>query len=251
MASWLLTWNPEMRAWDDLHDEWRAVPVRRVTGQWAVDTPRMAMGDRVFLTRVGASPHGVVASGYLVGATGNPGGGWTVTVVYDVLLHPDEQPLFDPRPLSAAMDWTPSRSAVAIREGLVAQLEDAWRRHLWHLGLPASDALGDEDAFAEGRRLDVTLSAYERDPAARAACIAAHGPACAVCGLDFGKRYGEPGKGYIHVHHLVPISYVGKTYAVDPVADLRPVCPNCHAMLHRKSPPLTIAALKKMMTDAE
>jgi 5-methylcytosine-specific restriction protein A len=31
----------------------------------------------------------------------------------------------------------------------------------------------------------------------------------------------------------VPISTIGKEYLLDPVKDLVPVCPNCHAMLHR------------------
>ncbi|MDC9497701.1 MULTISPECIES: HNH endonuclease [unclassified Pseudoalteromonas] len=38
----------------------------------------------------------------------------------------------------------------------------------------------------------------------------------------------------MHVHHIVPISDIGDEYQVDPIRDLRPVCPNCHAMLHRK-----------------
>jgi len=36
------------------------------------------------------------------------------------------------------------------------------------------------------------------------------------------------------VHHLVPISKIGKKYRVDPIKDLRPVCPNCHAVIHLK-----------------
>jgi 5-methylcytosine-specific restriction protein A len=42
------------------------------------------------------------------------------------------------------------------------------------------------------------------------------------------------------VHHLVKISSSGAEHEVDPVTDLRPVCPNCHAMLHRKDPPYTL-----------
>ena len=45
--------------------------------------------------------------------------------------------------------------------------------------------------------------------------------------------YGELGQGFIHVHHIVPISKIGKEYKIDPINDLVPVCPNCHAMLHR------------------
>jgi len=65
-----------------------------------------------------------------------------------------------------------------------------------------------------------------------------------VCGMDFVSRYGELGSGFIHVHHVIPVSKMGPNYIVDPINDLTPVCPNCHAMLHRKDPPLEIEELK-------
>ncbi|MEG1241999.1 MAG: HNH endonuclease, partial [Oscillospiraceae bacterium] len=48
------------------------------------------------------------------------------------------------------------------------------------------------------------------------------------------ERYGEVGKNFIHVHHKIPLNEISEEYVVDPVNDLIPVCPNCHAMLHRK-----------------
>jgi 5-methylcytosine-specific restriction protein A len=36
------------------------------------------------------------------------------------------------------------------------------------------------------------------------------------------------------------MSSIGNKYKVDPIKDLRPVCPNCHAMLHQKTPPFSI-----------
>lgn len=44
--------------------------------------------------------------------------------------------------------------------------------------------------------------------------------------------YGPEFAGFIHVHHLRPLSGIGGGYVVDPVEDLRPVCPNCHAVIH-------------------
>ncbi len=61
------------------------------------------------------------------------------------------------------------------------------------------------------------------------------------------KFYGQIGEGFIHVHHLKPLSEIGQEYEVDPIEDLRPVCPNCHAMLHRKKPPYTIEQLKDLI----
>lgn len=64
--------------------------------------------------------------------------------------------------------------------------------------------------------------------------------------MDFEKQYGELGKGFIHVHHIVPISTIGGNYRIDYEKDLVPVCPNCHAMLHRNGQDeiLTVEELK-------
>jgi len=55
----------------------------------------------------------------------------------------------------------------------------------------------------------------------------------------------------IHVHHLVPIAEVGATYALDPVRDLRPICPNCHAVIHKRRPPFTLEEVKAMLNRAK
>lgn len=100
----------------------------------------------------------------------------------------------------------------------------------------------------EGMVKRVQVNAYERNPEARAECLKIHGMACSVCSFDFGKVYGQHGVGYIHVHHLTPISSIGRTYEINPEQDLRPVCPNCHAMIHKKgNPPLAIEELKALM----
>lgn len=85
----------------------------------------------------------------------------------------------------------------------------------------------------EGLRKSVFVNVYERSAEARKKCIEHMGCVCAVCGFDFEKVYGELGKGFIHVHHRIPISSIGKAYTVNYETDLVPVCPNCHAMLHR------------------
>ena len=111
--------------------------------------------------------------------------------------------------------------------------------------LPAGPTTYEKAVFREGALADVVQSRRERDPAARAQCIAAHGYSCAVCALDFALRYGPLGERFIHVHHLKPLAEGERE--VDPVADMRPVCPNCHAMLHRKTPPLTIDELRSAL----
>lgn len=67
---------------------------------------------------------------------------------------------------------------------------------------------------------------------------------CMTCGFNFKKAYGTLGEGFIHVHHIIPIGKIAVEYEVNPVTDLVPVCPNCHAMIHRAEPPLTIKQLR-------
>lgn len=94
--------------------------------------------------------------------------------------------------------------------------------------------------LVEGAVCRVTVNAYERNPQARRRCIEAHGTRCEICRFSFGEAYGEVAEGYIHVHHLRPLSEIACEYTVDPVEDLRPVCPNCHAVLHRRIPAFSI-----------
>lgn len=107
--------------------------------------------------------------------------------------------------------------------------------------MPSEDCARE---MVEGARLTVQVSWIERDPAARKKCIELFGTSCIVCGFDFRRTYGELGSGFIHVHHLNPLSAAKGKRKVDPKTDLRPVCPNCHEMLHRQSPPVTIEGLK-------
>jgi 5-methylcytosine-specific restriction protein A len=97
--------------------------------------------------------------------------------------------------------------------------------------------------YVEGATKLIYVNYYERNPQARKKCIEHYGMKCVACGFDFESVYGEAGKGFIHVHHVVPLSEVGSSYVVDPVEDLRPLCANCHAVVHRTVPALTISEL--------
>lgn len=51
------------------------------------------------------------------------------------------------------------------------------------------------------------------------------------------------------VHHLKKLADIKAEYEVDPIKDLQPVCPNCHAMIHRQDPPIEIEELKKQLKE--
>lgn len=88
------------------------------------------------------------------------------------------------------------------------------------------------------KRLQVLVNRYERDPNKRAECLAHNGYECQICGFSFVTFYGELGRDFCHVHHIEPLSETGGERELDPTKDLIPVCANCHAMLHRKTPAL-------------
>jgi len=103
--------------------------------------------------------------------------------------------------------------------------------------------------FTEGSANEVLQTKYERSAEARARCLSIHGYTCKICDFNFRKVYGEIGNEFIHVHHIEPISSRNEEYEIDPQSDLIPVCPNCHAMIHRNSPPFTVEELKKIIAE--
>lgn len=96
------------------------------------------------------------------------------------------------------------------------------------------DTQDSKNNLHEGSLITVELTKYERNQEARTLCIKHYGAKCAVCGFDFGKVYGDDFKGMIEVHHTKPLHTIKKDYVVDPINDLVPVCPNCHAAIHLK-----------------
>jgi predicted HNH restriction endonuclease len=100
----------------------------------------------------------------------------------------------------------------------------------------------------EGGKKKIYTTIYERDKKSRDKAVAIHGYACMVCNFNFSKVYGTWGEGYVHVHHLYPLSIQKERGLVNPKTDLVVVCANCHSMIHRKKDKvLTIKELKAFM----
>jgi len=70
---------------------------------------------------------------------------------------------------------------------------------------------------------------------------------CEICGFDFEKKYGEIGRDYIEGHHILPISQIVTEYNIIRPEEIALVCSNCHRILHRKKPWLTVEELKKLI----
>ncbi len=128
-----------------------------------------------------------------------------------------------PRPAGVAR-VPPPRRPVYLEEAILR----GWTEPV----VPLAEEVPSSAKLIEGAVCQVPVNAYERNPVARRDCIAHYRPTCVICGFTFGGVYGSLAEGFIHVHHIKPLSEIGKEYEVDPIADLRPVCPNCHAVIH-------------------
>lgn len=168
-------------------------------------------------------------------------------------------------------DWaiwnSPWRSFdLAIRRGMLALNEGDSESDMHHIEMWTSRAVAavfallpldvdydaDEEATAdiaglpEGARTRIEVNRYERDRRNRVAALAIHGNLCKACDMDLGLRYGPAAAGLIEVHHVIPVSGIGGTYIIDPRKDLVPLCPNCHSVAHRRSPPFSVDELREM-----
>lgn len=106
----------------------------------------------------------------------------------------------------------------------------------------------ENKSFPEGAKQTVQVNRYERNPEARTKCLEIYGTRCKVCEMSFAETYGYFAKDFIHVHHITPLHQISENYEVNPETDLIPVCPNCHAMLHRQENgiAMTVERLKQL-----
>lgn len=263
--TFLFAWNPDKWKWTTLEQSIEQLENSgKVTERWScVSHKTIKPGDRAFLVRLGSEPRGIFAAGYVVSEpflskhwSGEDKDVYRVLIDFEVLLNPENEPILTLDILKTGnlekQQWTPQSSGISIKPELVEELEAVWFDFLTtqKIRLNPYALSGNEKTktYTEGTANQITQTRYERNPHARVACINHYGYSCSVCEFDFEKRFGELGKNFIHVHHLTQVATVGKTYQVDPILDLRPVCPNCHAMLHRQNPPLTIEELKIWLT---
>jgi len=262
MSTYLFAWNPSNWSWDRLPIALEQIASTGHTTEWWSCQSHRAVrpGDRAFLVRLGVPDRGIMGSGYVL-TESFLAPHWRdknklvprVDIEFDVLIDPESGntlPLstFDSPPLNT-QTWTPQASGISISSEIAKHLEKVWFDHVESLtyGTTGSLDVTKLTSLWEGGKKRVSSIRYERNPHARLVCIEHYGTKCVICGVDFGQVYGHLGEGFIHVHHIDPVSAAGESRPIDPIRDLRPVCPNCHAMLHRKSPPISIEFLRELI----
>jgi 5-methylcytosine-specific restriction enzyme A len=124
-------------------------------------------------------------------------------------------------------------------------------------GLKGVDAIGvykrytdediDDEVFPEGKELTELHKRKERNPRAvrkkKRKVLKEYGKLeCEVCGFDFVKFYGQLGYGFAERHHTVLVSKLSEEHNTK-LSDLAIVCANCHRMLHRARPLISISEL--------
>lgn len=256
MATYLLTWNPDKFAWDQLNSE--AVRFARgevVESDWSCgNTKSIPVDARIFMLRQGSRGRGIVASGWTVRGTFQAlhwdpelarAGGLNnyVRVRMDQLLDPNAASILDvysidSGPLSHVY-WGRPASGTSLEDEAAAALELAWAEHIGSGRVQSN--LDPELAALEGTLRLRLVKHRQRERALREAKIAAAQAAsadgrirCEVpgCGFDFEEQYGRAGQGFAHVHHTRPLSEFDGPIVVS-LSELAVVCANCHSIIHR------------------
>jgi 5-methylcytosine-specific restriction protein A len=265
MSTYLLKWNPKRWQWNTLAQDVEAVRRKGfVDDGWSCgNTKRIERGDSVFLLRTGTAPRGIVASGVV---TEEPyeEAHWDksrprdkalyVGVRFYALLNPEHDGILAIEDLRtehlANFPWHLQAGGITVPPAAAAELESAWSAFLVAQGqqpLCLPDEVPTPARFFEGATRQIAVNVYERNPYARQRCIEHYGCRCSVCDFDFEQVFGEIGRAFIHVHHLRALSDIQSEYEIDPIADLRPICPNCHAMIHHGTEMTNVEQLRELI----
>lgn len=253
MKTYLFAWNPLKWAWENLEEN---VDELKSTGEfsqmWSCKSHRkVEVGDRAFLIKLGKNilNKGIIGSGYIASEPflsehWSGSGELTQRVIIDFehIAERSESPIIPISILKAKFEnynWSVIASGVEIPNQIAKEIEK-----IWFISNRKNYSENTSQKGREGNPYELKITKYERNPYARETCLNFYGFACSVCAMDFQTKYGEIGKDFIHVHHLKQISEIKAEYEVDPIQDLRPVCPNCHSMIHRRKTPFTIEEIK-------
>lgn len=254
MAAFLFAWNPIKWPWEDIEDDINHLEENGALREhWSCASHRkIKPGDRAFLVTVGLEPKGIVGSGYVASEpflakhwSGKESRNdiYRVMLEFDVLLNPRIDPILTLDVLKVgALEhqlWAPQGSGISIKPEFVYELEAVWFDFLATQPIRHNPFKNTPQQNIHPE--NITLSRYERNPFARQECINHYGLSCVVCGFNFEETYGDLGRDFIHIHDI------GASGEINPVEDLRPVCSNCHAMIHWGGETLSIEEMGRFL----
>lgn len=110
---------------------------------------------------------------------------------------------------------------------------------------------GVDEAFEEGGVIFQLHRRKERNPKAvqrkRETVLARKGKlTCEACDFDFIDVYGALGTGFAECHHRTPLATLVKAHRTR-LSELAILCANCHRMIHRSSPMLSVEELRQLI----
>jgi predicted HNH restriction endonuclease len=130
-------------------------------------------------------------------------------------------------------------SGTRVHPEAAAEIERLWALHLGgskaapdQAGLTSAKEGWIQQRLARSRYRENALREAKIEAALKAATDGRLRCEVPGCGFCFEEVYGDPGKGFAHVHHLNVLSGSDEPI-VTTLADLAIVCANCHAMIHR------------------
>jgi len=260
MSYYFLTWDAKSGelGWA----EEQAAELReksRLSFLWSCgNTKRIESGDTVFFLRQRMEPRGIAGFGYVVKPPHSRphwkperrAAGATTLCVEVAWEYFELEPVVSRERLRTppfdGVHWDAQRSGMSIPDDVGSDLEAAFLK-----GVGAMSSRLPEESQATtlptGAKRTIVVNAYERNPQARRLCLDHHGFTCCVCRLSMEEKYGEAAKELIHVHHLTPVASINASAKINPMTDLRPVCPNCHAVIHRSDPPFSTEDVARML----
>jgi 5-methylcytosine-specific restriction protein A len=251
VRAFLVTWNPRKWDWQELAHQVLALQRGEVVeDRWSCGNRRdISPGDRLFLLRQAVEPRGLMASGWATSSVFRAAH-WDKTraasgemanyvrLRFDRLLDP-EAGLLRLESLrsgpTADVNWSTQSSGILLPPDAARHVEAA---SAGHVGSTAE--LDEEIAALEGAQRHRLVVHRHREQVPRARkleqALTANGGrlVCEVpgCGFDFFAVYGELGRRYAHVHHLLPLGSRERPSRTV-LSHLAIVCANCHAMIHR------------------
>ncbi len=257
MNTYLFTWNPSKWHWHDLPE----AVVKVNTGEdyyfrWSCGNRKnIQIGDTFLLMKLGVPPKGIIALGQVLS---NPYSlphwdelkardGKTALRVDLLFSQLSDFPIVEEKTLKTdkttmKFNWFPEASGVLVPQGIADYIVKIIEKQSKIKYKPLTPE--NLTKISEGKAKRLTITTYDRSPLARQQCIDRYGTSCIICGFNFEVKYGQIGKGFIHVHHIKQVADVGEEHEINPIKDLRPVCANCHAMLHKKRPAYGIEEIK-------